>query len=255
MKKIFLFAVAAAAVGAASAAEPQKRVLTPEERAALIYQHTGGMVEKARSGKAVAIVDTQGGAYAEAMAAAAKSITEALQLPVVVETADVAAGGLERSDIGFAVYLMAGGPKIATAPLDGWAAIDVAWLASDGASAEVVGARVQKQIWRAFVYGMGGGNSMFPHCIMKPIFTLAELDANPALMACPENYGKVGDSAQALGIEPTVRTTYLNACQEGWAPAPTNEYQSAIWERVKAEQSEKPSNPIRIVPGQKPQGR
>lgn len=48
---------------------------------------------------------------------------------------------------------------------------------------------------------------------------------------------------------------YHRAIHEGWAPAPTNEAQRVIWERAKAEQSEKPSNPIRILPGQKPQGK
>ena len=33
----------------------------------------------------------------------------------------------------------------------------------------------------------------------------------------------------------TRRASYKVACEEGWAPAPTNDFQKAIWEKVKAE--------------------
>ena len=38
-----------------------------------------------------------------------------------------------------------------------------------------------------------------------------------------------------MGIPQIRRVSYKNACEEGWAPAPTNEFQKAIWEKVKAE--------------------
>lgn len=37
-------------------------------------------------------------------------------------------------------------------------------------------------------------------------------------------------AAKAKGIAPYVATTYRQACADGWAPAPTNEYQKAIWD-------------------------
>ena len=46
----------------------------------------------------------------------------------------------------------------------------------------------------------------------------------------------------ALGIRPVVQATYKKACQEGWAPAPTNDVQKAIWEKVHAI----PDKPITI---------
>ena len=36
--------------------------------------------------------------------------------------------------------------------------------------------------------------------------------------------------------------TYKEACEEGWAPAPTNEIQKAIWDKVRAT----PKNPMKI---------
>jgi len=36
---------------------------------------------------------------------------------------------------------------------------------------------------------------------------------------------------------------------EGWAPAPTNAYQRAVWDEVKSEKERGPSNALKIVPG------
>jgi len=33
-------------------------------------------------------------------------------------------------------------------------------------------------------------------------------------------------------VRPVYRASYAAACQEGWAPPPTNEYQRAIWNDV-----------------------
>ena len=37
-------------------------------------------------------------------------------------------------------------------------------------------------------------------------------------------------------------TTYKKACQEGWAPNPTNEWQQAIWDETR----QLPTKPIKI---------
>ena len=47
-------------------------------------------------------------------------------------------------------------------------------------------------------------------------------------------------------MSPAIVSTYLKACEEGWAPTPTNEYQKAIWEQVKADKERGPTNPIKI---------
>ena len=38
----------------------------------------------------------------------------------------------------------------------------------------------------------------------------------------------------ALGVVPAETATYRQACREGWAPAPTNDVQRAIWDRYRA---------------------
>jgi hypothetical protein len=53
---------------------------------------------------------------------------------------------------------------------------------------------------------------------------------------------------KARGITQTMISSYLKACEQGWAPAPTNDYQRAIWEKVKADKERGPTNPITIPP-------
>ena len=50
------------------------------------------------------------------------------------------------------------------------------------------------------------------------------------------------DYLKNLGVTPAYQRTYKQACIEGWAPNPTNEYQKAIWDRVHAA----PKNPMKI---------
>lgn len=59
----------------------------------------------------------------------------------------------------------------------------------------------------------------------------------------PQSMGAVLSNAKEKGIAQVRRTTYRKACEEGWAPAPTNEFQKAIWEKVKAAKTEAAANP------------
>ena len=54
-----------------------------------------------------------------------------------------------------------------------------------------------------------------------------------------------------VGFLPATVATYRTACREGWAPAPTNEYQRAIWMRVLSDKERGPTNPITIPPPSK----
>ncbi len=49
----------------------------------------------------------------------------------------------------------------------------------------------------------------------------------------PQIMGTMLNQAKARGIPLTRRTTYKQAVKEGWAPAPTNDIQRAVWDEVK----------------------
>ena len=47
---------------------------------------------------------------------------------------------------------------------------------------------------------------------------------------------------ESIGVTPSRKATYQVACREGWAPAPTNDVQKAIWDEVR----KLPEKPIQI---------
>lgn len=99
---------------------------------------------------------------------------------------------------------------------------------------------------KAFVLLCSGGGSRYPAGVA---FThnVRELDGVHDKLAV-DTQDSIKKYLGAVGITPLRRTIYRRACEEGWAPAPTNEFQKAIWDKVHA----LPANPIKIKPETKP---
>ena len=55
-------------------------------------------------------------------------------------------------------------------------------------------------------------------------------------------FDKIDASAKKRGLRPEILANYYEACEQGWAPAPTNDIQKAILDKVHAI----PANPIKI---------
>ncbi len=53
----------------------------------------------------------------------------------------------------------------------------------------------------------------------------------------PQVMGTALSQAKAMGIGQVRRTTYKKACEEGWAPPPTDEFQKAVAEKVAAKKA------------------
>ena len=226
----------------------KRKRLTPEQQ----MEKFGGFVEPAYDGRFLYFVDAQGRVPAAATEWVAGQVRVALSLPTRVERP---AGGAKTPDAPppdaggvISAVDVAGEPPLVVAPDSGWARVNVAALAADGAPAEVLEARFKKELWRAFVILFGGGNSLNDADVMRPVRSPKDLDASEALVSSPEPFNVMIAGAKAAGIAPVRRTTYLNAVRLGWAPAPTNEHQKAIWEKVKADKERGPTNPITIQP-------
>jgi len=241
-------ATAADGSGAPQQRRRRRKPLTPEQQ----MEKFGGFVEPAYSGKFLCFMDSQGRIPAAAVEWVAGQVRIALSLPTRIERNAKAPQGPAAlpPDAGgmISVVDIEGEPSLLVAPDNGWARVNVAALAADGAAAEVLETRFKKELWRAFVILFGGGNSLNDFDVMRPIRAPKDLDACKALVSSPECFNAVLTGAKAAGITPVRRTTYLNAVRLGWAPAPTNEYQKAIWERVKADKERGPTNPITIPP-------
>ena len=102
--------------------------------------------------------------------------------------------------------------------------------------------RVHKEIWRALGFVSGVGYAPFENDVMQPVFSVRELDAQQYQVMQPMNFQKMYSTLAKFGIKRNRRVPYRVAVQEGWAPAPTNEVQRAIWDKVHAI----PKNPMKI---------
>lgn len=109
--------------------------------------------------------------------------------------------------------------------------------------------RVNKEIWRAIGFVGGIGYSAQVNDIMQPYYTLRELDENRYPFIQPMNMAKMYQMYKRFGVKKERRIPYRVAVKEGWAPAPTNAYQRAVWDEVKSEKERGPSNALKIVPG------
>ena len=100
---------------------------------------------------------------------------------------------------------------------------------------------------RAMGFISGVGFSQYENDMMQPYYTLKELDGNIHAYIQPMNMAKMGKFWKRFGVKKEARIPYLVAVQEGWAPAPTNDVQKAIWDKVHA----LPTEPIKIKPEEK----
>ncbi len=137
-------------------------------------------------------------------------------------------------------------PTVLVAPEAKWALVNVAALAADGVDQMKLERRVRRELLRAFAALAGGGGSMDPLCVSHTATTLKELDAIKSNDLSYDPLVRAEEALKVMGITPYRRITYREACEEGWAPAPTNDIQKAIWEQVRSDKERGPTNPIRI---------
>ena len=133
-------------------------------------------------------------------------------------------------------------PTILVAHEAKWAIINVTALAKDGADDAKLAMRTHRELWRAFGY-LTGQDSMAPLCLLHTVTSLDELDMLEANSLSEEPLMKAEEGLKKMGIKPFRSVTYRTACEEGWAPAPTNDFQRAIFETIKDEKERGPSNP------------
>ena len=155
-----------------------------------------------------------------------------------VRSAIARAGG----KVGVAVVDAADGPMLTVAPEDGWALVNVSRMKADQPSAEQLASRVRKEVLRGLAFVTGGAYLSKADPLMRDVKTAGDLDGLQAEQFGLEVVAHLLESSGFYGLKPWRQATYRKACQEGWAPQPTNEFQKAIWDEVHAI----PQNPMKI---------
>lgn len=243
MKKLIISLSAILAVANVIAAQAKPK-LTPEQIEERKYRHFGGHIYQPQETKVVSIVNEQSTLSEEALANIAAEMQALLMIPVSVNASKDVGVTLKVCDCDKL------GPLVVL-PDNATACVSVKLLSADNPAPELLEKRVSQELWRGLIYTLGGGNTFIPQCVMKQIASLKDLDSINARGASPDAFARAKEGAAKLGIKPARRVTYRQACKEGWAPAPTNDVQKAVMDRVQMEkgfekQTKNPTNPIRI---------
>lgn len=255
MKKLIV-GVMILAVGVAMAEDLSK--LTEEQRTARAMARKaakiaakGGIVEKAAEGNLFCIVSMQKTIPTETLKGFVRDLSTGFRAPMVISTAergkDVFADVAEAKKLpkAGAVMLVVDDPSLPTllsASEDGWSVCNIAKLGADMPPRSVYDDRVRKEFNRGIALALGAGVSYNRPCVMSPVSTMKDLDEITIKVPSPEALSKMDEGCYMFGIKPVRRTTYIKACQEGWAPAPTNDVQRKIWKDV----HEIPSQPLKL---------
>lgn len=131
-------------------------------------------------------------------------------------------------------------PALLATPEEGWGMVNVAKLRDPNLGK--FAARVRLEILRAFALAAGVMYAAQGDFVLQPVRKPSDLDTIKR-----EEFGVMMRhifplSLPYFGITPWYQATYQKACQQGWAPAPTNDVQRAIWDKV----HEIPSEPLKI---------
>lgn len=133
-------------------------------------------------------------------------------------------------------------PALLVAPEDRWAIVSVARLADGAPTAEAARRRVRCALARGLAHLCGAASSAFPNSLMSAVTAPGDLDGVADELPPAEVFARMPGYLRGLGVTPLVRVSYRQACEEGWAPAPTNEFQRAVWEKARAV----PKSPMKI---------
>lgn len=232
--------------------EEQKRILVRQTKERY-EQRTGGHVRRTDVQKGrIVFANAQGTVAEDELKKPLSKLADFLKIAIdmVPATAPTSCrkdtpAFLKEHGANAVVYVVdsAEAGALLVAPEDRWALVNVAALRGGD-----VASRTQKELVRAFAFLCGAGASQFPESLTGPVLGVEQLDAIKDYELPIDVLQRFTEYLEGMGVKPYIQASYRTACKQGWAPAPTNDIQRAIWERVKADKERGPSNPLQIKP-------
>ena len=228
---------------------------SPKPRLNEVYvRKFGGQVEQPGSRQgSIAFIKCQPSVDTSILHKVAEELKKMLKIEVNVTEGRIRQGLPTQSDVQSAgataaVFVIADQtiPALLSAPEERWALVNVAKM-TNRIPVGIVGqsmlrTRLQSEVWRAFALVCGGQSSQSPVSVFNAP-TMESLDTIDAKAVSYDVIQRTGNYLRnVLKVTPARTVTYQRAAQEGWAPAPTNDVQRAIWEKVYAI----PSKPMKI---------
>lgn len=233
------------------ALSPEEREALREKRIAWSHEKGGGMLRDTRkmSGK-IFVVNAQSAVSHDDLVAPVKWLADFLKVDIEVVDKPVVtrkdAINWRQANSANAVIVVSeenSDDTLLVAPEKRWACVNVRALAGD----KLV-KRTQKEVSRALAFVCGGMSSQYAPTLGSPLESLDDLDSVESTHMPIDILMAMQRTLPGMGVRPYRNVMYRKACKEGWAPAPTNDVQKAIWESVKAEKERGPVNALQIKP-------
>ena len=243
MKKLIIIALAALSVAslvAEDTKEPTAKKSNKEIMDHIAMKRYGGKIRQPNSecGEIV-FVNSQKTVDASVLSKAIDKLERQFKYIVKISDKDVVASAsrlvvrledLDRKE------------RVLLAPESYWVSVNVKSLAADNPPKAILADRFEKEVRRAFAFVCGGTCGTEPGGICRMVNSLSDLDAIPGLDFALDIEARIVNNMNETEIKPYRIAKYSEAVQEGWAPAPTNEFQKAIWDKVHAI----PATPMKI---------
>ena len=254
MRTLVLTAVMGVSI-AASAVEQPKTATSPADRRAAAAEKAGGRIAIPNSQKGmISIVNAQQSIPQGEIEKAIAIISKADEYNFTIEAAESGGDPISvvrksKSPLTVAVVANDSTPALLVSPDEGWAVVNVSkldeGLNTPAAKEKFLAPRFRKQFIRAFVLACTGTGSQYKQNFfwaksIQDLDLFREFIPQDSANNCKE---RLADK----GVTPLKYTVYIRACHEGWAPAPTNDVQKAIWDKVHA----MPTEPLKIKPEEK----
>lgn len=220
------------------------KLISPELKE-LMDRRSGGLVYPKTNGKALLLVDARGGEDDGLITEFAKELKRGFYLNLAtVRKPAVQDGNLfefaaaQKSKDNPAVILIVDvekKPTLSAYPEDAVGIVNAARL--KGGDAAKFKERLSKELWRGMALSLGGFAATAPNgrivkSILSPAYSTADLDAIAARRLSPHQCNAIYESVATIGLQASKPVSYKMACKQGWAPAPTNGIQKAIWNEV-----------------------
>lgn len=137
-------------------------------------------------------------------------------------------------------------PPSLVAPESKWGLVNVAAAAQGASGDAVVKARLEKLFTRVAGQLVGVLAPRSRKGVMSWVNTVDGLDALTSAQLTFDLLANATPRMSFIGITPGRRASYKRACEEGWAPPPSNDLQREIADMVKKEMTKEPTDPIKI---------
>lgn len=212
---------------------------------AIVESESGGMMQaRHRNSKDVYYVNAQQRVGTEILEAARTQMERFLKTPIAHTNAVFSFSNPQIfGELSLYVIDDASMPMSLIAPEGRWAFVNVAKLAEGrGEKQAFFEARVKKEMARVGCILLGGIGSAYRHNLLSFVASADGLDEFTDDTLPVDGLQRCQQYLLQLGVKPWRTVSYRKACEEGWAPKPTNEVQRAVWEKVHAI----PDKPITI---------